>query len=246
MKVYRTFFNYVTPRYPGVEDVTVNINGFKKPKENVRVLTSQELDALFLAAKECQRDLVLVLVIMDTGLRIGEVASLRTYSIQDGMLHVEGKVGHRQVPVSPAVADAILALSVGDVIWAGRDGTAMSVDSLKAVCRRIYERAEIGGPRASAHTLRHTFATRFIMAGGEVVHLKEILGHATLAMTMRYVTLAARAVREQHALYSPLRTLGWMPGVTEMDRRRDTGAASKRLPPIRWIGLQVLAYRRRK
>jgi site-specific recombinase XerD len=38
--------------------------------------------------------------------------------------------------------------------------------------------------------LRHTFAAHFIMGGGHIVTLKEILGHASLSMTMRYANLA--------------------------------------------------------
>lgn len=208
VRVYRTFFNYVIPRYPGVDDVTQNLNGFRKPRENIRVLTSEEVQALFAAAATDYRDYLLIGVIMDTGLRIGEVASIRLHSIRDNWVHVEGKVGHRRVPVSPTIANALREFAQGDVVWVGRSGEAMSVDSLKAVVRRIFVRADIRGERASAHTLRHTFATKFIEAGGEVVHLKEILGHKTLAMTMRYVTLAGRAMRDEHARYTPLRTLG--------------------------------------
>ncbi|MDA7085487.1 tyrosine-type recombinase/integrase [Pseudomonas sp. SA3-5] len=37
----------------------------------------------------------------------------------------------------------------------------------------------------SSHSLRHTFAARFLMAGGHIVTLKEILGHASLSMALR-------------------------------------------------------------
>ena len=40
------------------------------------------------------------------------------------------------------------------------------------------------------HDLRHTFASRFIMAGGSVTTLKEILGHKSLTMTLRYAHLS--------------------------------------------------------
>ncbi|MFI8608003.1 tyrosine-type recombinase/integrase [Pseudomonas sp. NPDC077649] len=42
----------------------------------------------------------------------------------------------------------------------------------------------------SSHVLRHTFASRFVMNGGNILTLQKILGHTTLAMTMRYTHLA--------------------------------------------------------
>ena len=42
----------------------------------------------------------------------------------------------------------------------------------------------------SSHVLRHTFASRFVMNGGNILTLQKILGHTSLAMTMRYAHLA--------------------------------------------------------
>ncbi len=47
-----------------------------------------------------------------------------------------------------------------------------------------------GLPKIKFHDLRHTFATNFVMKGGSILSLKEILGHSDLKMTMRYAHLA--------------------------------------------------------
>lgn len=47
-----------------------------------------------------------------------------------------------------------------------------------------------------SHVLRHTFASHFIMNGGNILTLKEILGHASLAMTMRYAHLSPSHLRD--------------------------------------------------
>ena len=49
------------------------------------------------------RDRALVLTVLDTGLRLGEIAGLQVADLQDGWLQVDGKTGERQVPVSPEV-----------------------------------------------------------------------------------------------------------------------------------------------
>ncbi len=59
------------------------------------------------------------------------------------------------------------------------------------VFRMVLLSTSIKPPRGQAsHILRHTFAAHFIMGGGHIVTLKEILGHASLNMTMRYAHLA--------------------------------------------------------
>ena len=49
------------------------------------------------------RDRAMVLTVLDTGLRLGEIAGLQVADLQDGWLQVDGKTGERQVPVSPEV-----------------------------------------------------------------------------------------------------------------------------------------------
>lgn len=66
--------------------------------------------------------------------------------------------------------------------------------------RRALERTTIELPQGQAsHALRHSFASHFMMNGGNILTLQKILGHSTLAMTMRYAHLSpdhlAEAVR---------------------------------------------------
>jgi site-specific recombinase XerD len=56
--------------------------------------------------------------------------------------------------------------------------------------------------------LRHTFAVRYLVNGGDVFTLQKILGHTTLEMTRKYVTLASTDVKEKHRQYSPIDNLG--------------------------------------
>jgi integrase len=49
------------------------------------------------------------------------------------------------------------------------------------------------------HDLRHTFASRYVMRGGSLPALQQILGHATLQMTMRYSHLSPKHLRDEMA-----------------------------------------------
>jgi len=63
--------------------------------------------------------------------------------------------------------------------------------------RRALDRSGIELPKGQAsHALRHTFASHFIQKGGNILTLQKILGHSSLAMTMRYAHLAPDHLRD--------------------------------------------------
>ena len=48
------------------------------------------------------------------------------------------------------------------------------------------------------HDLRHTFASQWVLKGGDLFKLQKILGHQSVQMTMRYAHLAPDAFREDY------------------------------------------------
>ena len=62
--------------------------------------------------------------------------------------------------------------------------------------RRIAAKADI--PRLHIHLCRHTFATNYLIGGGDSLTLQRILGHETLEMTRRYARLTDNTRREQY------------------------------------------------
>ncbi len=73
---------------------------------------------------------------------------------------------------------------------------------MKLIFSRLAKKS--GVARLHAHLCRHTFATRFLINGGDVFTLQQILGHSTLEMVRHYVNLAANHVAIQHQKFSPL------------------------------------------
>ncbi len=85
-------------------------------------------------------------------------------------------------------------------------GTPISQESVEKLVQRLRRRADI--PRLHPHLFRHSFAVRYLINGGDVFTLQKILGHTTLEMTRRYVTLASGDMKEKNRLYSPIDNLG--------------------------------------
>ena len=178
-----------------------------------RVFTNDELGRL-LEVADTERDQLLLLVILDCGLRVSEVANLRRNHVRDRWLVITGKVGERRVPVSAELEKRLEGLGTGDRIWIGPQGP-LTMDGISQVYRRLCARAGITGPKVGPHTLRHTFGTLYIRGGGGVRQLQDIMGHTRIETTMIYVHLAGTDVLADHAIHSPVRSLGLV-GVGEV------------------------------
>ena len=64
-----------------------------------------------------------------------------------------------------------------------------------------------GVSKSNIHGLRHTFAREYIVRGGNVFSLQKILGHKTIAMTQRYVTVFSDDIKAEYDNFSPLDNL---------------------------------------
>lgn len=126
---------------------------------------------------------LLTRICLATGARWGEAENLQLRHVQKGKLtFVNTKSGKsRSVPVSKEL--------FGEIRMHLKEHGRFSF-SLSAF-RRALDKSDIQlPPGQSARVLRHTFASHFILNGGDLLTLKKILGHASIAMTVKYSHLA--------------------------------------------------------
>ena len=76
-----------------------------------------------------------------------------------------------------------------EAFFVSRVGMPLTVETVQKTMEDIAKAA--GVPRLHAHLLRHTSATLYLTSGGDAISLQQKLGHTTLAMTTRYVHVAA-------------------------------------------------------
>ena len=203
------------------EDITTRFELPRVPRTIVPTFSDEQLQGV-LAVPDRRtwvgiRDRAILLVLLDTLIRVSELVGLdaEDVDLDEGMLRVMGKGRkERDVPFGRAAAHALRRyrsvvedLRPGDPFFITRYGRRTSrwaVQQMVANCGRA---ATIEGVRCSPHTLRHTGAKRFILAGGDVFTLQKLLGHTTLVMVRRYVELADVDVRAQHQRFSPADSL---------------------------------------
>ena len=116
--------------------------------------------------------------------------------VRDGQIHFTGtKSGkNRSVPISETLQTELLPAITGSM-------TGRLFQYAYSVFRDGVERAGLQLPRGQlTHVLRHTFASHFIMNGGNILVLQKLLGHSSLAMTMRYAHLAPDHLQEAKTL----------------------------------------------
>jgi site-specific recombinase XerD len=161
------------------------------------------------------RNQTIFMLMLDTGLRMGELINLKMDDIHmnEGLLKVIGKgKKERIVPMGSNAQRALqrylfryrpkpFSTSI-DYVFLSQVGKPLTDNSVKLIFSRLAKRS--GVARLHAHLCRHTFATRFLINGGDVFTLQQILGHSTLEMVRHYVNLAANHVAIQHQKFSPL------------------------------------------
>ncbi|HME44484.1 MAG TPA: site-specific integrase [Syntrophorhabdales bacterium] len=127
----------------------------------------------------------LLITALHTGVRRGELLAL-TWRDIDGkqrIIRIErSKNGEkRSIPISETLQGTLGAIKVRDI--SGKV-FPIAVRSLRAAFDKTLEKARIED--FHFHDLRHTFATRLVQNGVDLYKVKELLGHKTIAMTMRY------------------------------------------------------------
>lgn len=160
---------------------------FKERERELSFLTKEQIPVLLAACDESQNNHcgAVARLCLATGARWSEANDLsRSGLFADRVVFSDTKNGRvRVVPIKPELAEYLKGLSfpVGRKLFAG----------CKGAFRKAVERSGIHLPEGQlTHVLRHTFASHFLMNGGDVVALQRILGHSDLKITMRYAHLA--------------------------------------------------------
>jgi integrase/recombinase XerC/integrase/recombinase XerD len=219
VRTLRAFFSWLVSEGLIVTNPAKDLKPPKVYQKVISTLSDDEIRAILAVFTPMHssnaRNQTIFMLMLDTGLRMGELINLKMDDVHmnEGLLKVIGKgKKERIVPMGSNAQRALqrylfryrpkpFGTSVENV-FLSVVGKPLTENSIKLIFSRLAKRS--GVARLHAHLCRHTFATRFLINGGDVFTLQQILGHSTLEMVRHYVNLASNHVAMQHQRYSPL------------------------------------------
>ncbi len=162
-----------------------------------------------------ERNHAVLVTLLDSGLRASEAAgiTLDNLNLKDSYIKVIGKGDKERIaPISKFVQMELLHYiekvrpqpyySDCDKLFLSRGGKPITVNTVKLVFSRLAKSSGVN--RLHAHLCRHTFAINYLLNGGDIFSLREILGHITLMMVSHYLHFTSSQITAQHHKYSPM------------------------------------------
>lgn len=194
----------------------------KVPKRRVKRLDRVQAAKLLTLVRQTalpDRNEAIISLLLDTGLRIGEMLRLEIpdVDLDKGVARVVGK-GHkeREIPLEKASIAALRRYlnkrpqAKTEIFFLNRSGKPLTGNAVRLMLRRLRDKLEVD--RLYPHLLRHSFA-RFYLERGDLRSLQAILGHASIITTAKiYLDPDTDDLRQKHRQASPLNHILEEPG----------------------------------
>lgn len=197
----KTFFRFLKIQEYITDDPAGLVDHPKFETKPPRILSPIEYRALRDAARDDVRIAAIIEVLLQTGIRIGELANVR---VDDVFFSEETKEGHlyirsqenrleRTVPLNKAAETALKRYlevrpkTTNKALFITKTGKPLLVRNIRTAIDRYYKKAGITG--AKVNDLRHTWVAHHLSSGASLVLISKVAGHKRLSTTERYLSL---------------------------------------------------------
>ncbi len=202
----RTFFRTLKNQAVIDYNPTLDISHPKYTQSAPRILSKLEYRALRDLAKEDVRTYALVELLLQTGVKIGELAELHMEDVKEDRLHIRpyGKNIERDVPLNKAAKAALdeyLAIrpqSDKTYVFITRNGKQLLIRNIRQIIDRCFREVEI--ENATVNDLRNTFIAHQLMRGASLEYIARIVGHRRLSSTERFLNLVREETERKEKL----------------------------------------------
>ena len=195
------YYNLYVRRFLKWLGIRIYIPNVRKPPRRIEALTDQEVSRLYSAIKDPLDKLILDLL-LDTGLRSRELINLRVEDIDfDNSIIVvrEAKYGkERRVVVTSKTLQELRAWIILRSLSSKDRVIPLTYSGLYKRLKRLGRRAGIDPRKIRPHVLRHTFATRALRKGMNIISLQRLLGHSDIKTTQVYTHLTIEDIRNEY------------------------------------------------
>lgn len=191
----KTFYRFLVAQKHVKSNVATMVAHPKFENKPPRVLSRMEYRALRDASRDDLRIAAVVELLLQTGMRIGELASLTTGSVSDSFIKVPTIEGHpeREIPLNKPAKSALdkyLAVRPKvktDALFVTKTGRPLLIRNVRTAIDRYFRIAGIRD--AKVNDLRHTFIVHHLAAGASPLLVSKLVGHKRISTTERYLEL---------------------------------------------------------
>lgn len=197
----KTFFRFLKIQEIISDDPAAVVEHPKFETKAPRILSPIEYRALRDAARDDPRIAAIIEVLLQTGIRIGELANLRTDDVffgedsREGHLYIRPQENRleRTVPLNKSAETAlkryleIRPKTANKALFVTKTGRPLLVRNIRTAIDRYYKKAGITG--AKVNDLRHTWVAHHLSSGASLVLISKVAGHKRLSTTERYLAL---------------------------------------------------------
>ncbi len=196
LNAVKTFFRWMIDQNLITSDPSASVAHPKIESALPKFLSQLEYRALRDVVRNDIRIAAIIELILQAGLRISEVANLKTEHLKNSQLMVEAYATQpeRNVPLNKPAFDILnqyktIRPKVDSVyVFISKNGKPLAVRNIRASIARYIQRAEL--PNYSVNDLRTTFIVENLKNGVDLVLLSQVSGHKRLSTTERYLELA--------------------------------------------------------
>lgn len=196
-----------------------NIKLLRDRQKTIETLDNQEIEKLIKTIRKQKtfvgfRDEVILLVFLDTGVRLSELIGINVEDVRHNKLIIRRtkNLCERTVYLSDTTQERLESyIKVrGEVatkkLFISQDNKELNPHSIQTRLTKYGKEAKIS-KRVSPHTFRHTMAKRMIVSGLDAFSLMHLLGHTDITVTKRYVNLWGQDLEQKHKEYGALKGL---------------------------------------
>ena len=202
----RTFYRFLRINEYVTDDPSLLVAHPRYQLAAPRILTPTEYRALRDAARNDPRMFAVIELLLQTGIRIGELAALKLSDIQKDGLRIAPQEKHleRTVPLNKRAEEAlnkyidVRPKTDSDHLFITKSGKAFLIRNIRTAIERYFRLAEIKNARVN--DLRHTFVAHHLKHGASLVLISKVLGHKRLSTTERYLEYVKDRAKENGLL----------------------------------------------
>jgi site-specific recombinase XerD len=196
LNAVKTFFRYLVSEKKLISNPSEDVSHPKIDSVAPKFLSPLEYRALRDVVRDDIRISTVVELILQTGMRISEVANLQISDIKESEIKIQAYATQpeRTIPLNAPAKTALQEYikerpkTDSSFVFISKNGKPLAVRNIRASIDRYMQRAEIS--KYSVNDLRTTFLVQNLKNGVDIVLLSKAVGHKRLSTTERYLELA--------------------------------------------------------